>query len=146
MRDEWQRRSGPGFTFHWEDEPDLACPYARQFERWTEDLSERLLEDGTVVSINQAKVLLLDQYQKWRDSVPKAHQSYTGDRHTCLFHIFDAFYKRLRMAELSLQPPLLFLPDPPTVDALARLEPPRLPEINGIVIGEGLVDDEHLEA
>lgn len=124
------------FTFQWDDAPpDRRCPYAREFERWTDELAERLLESGTLLSINQAKVLVLDQYQTWRDSVPKAHQRYTGEHHVCLFHIFDAFYKRLRLAELSLQPPMLFLPEPPRKRDLARIER-QPPQIFGITIGE----------
>lgn len=136
MRSEYDAGASRRFSFQWEeDEAITCCPYAREFEVWTEELAARLLENGTLVSINQAKVLLLDQYQRWRDSVPKVHQSYTGERHICLFHVFDAFYKRLRLAELSLQPPLLFLPDVPRKRDFARLrqEPPM---IYGISIGE----------
>lgn len=129
----WRLGDPVEFSFSTE-EPDAHCSYACVFQEWTEELASQLLVQATIVSINQAKVLLLDQYQKWRDSVPKAHQSYTGNRHICIFHVFDDFYKRLRMAELSLQPPMLFLPEPPTPASLDTR--PLFDTSRGLYLGE----------
>lgn len=104
--------------------PNL-CRYAVQFKLWADTLCDK--HTGAIVDINQAKVLLLDKYYDWKQYVPKPHRKHTGDRgHTCIFHVFEATYKTLRLAELSLNPPLLFLPPAPL--------PP--PQIAGITFGE----------
>lgn len=112
-----------------DDELEL-CSYAKQFREWANSLRAR--KSRNTVDINQAKVLLLDKYYEWRNSVPSQHRTLTSDRgHYCIFHVFDAAYKSLRLAELSLTPPMLFIPPPP-------LPPPqpKPPEIMGVTFGE----------
>jgi hypothetical protein len=101
------------------------CAYAARFKQWTETLCASVGEAArygnakAAVAVNQAKVLLVDKYFEWRAAAPKAHRNRTGEGHTCLFHVFDETYRTLRAIELSLTPPLLFLPPPP---------PPRVPK------------------
>src|SRR4051812_6758926 len=94
------------------------CPYAEKFNQWTETLyasvGHAVKQDNAsaAVAVNQAKVLLVDRYFEWRMAAPKAHRNRTGEGHICLFHVFDETYRPLRATELSLPPPLLFLPQP----------------------------------
>ena len=104
------------------------CSFAEQFAPWAEELLDRVTDNPGVVSVNQSKVLLLDKYFEWRAVVPKPHRYHLGrgKGHVCIFQVFETAYERLKVLELSLTPPLLFLPGPP---------PPR-PQIAGIFIGE----------
>jgi len=110
-----------------EPEPNL-CPYAQRFSTWAEELLTGLAGERNVVSVNQSKVLLLDKYFEWRSAVPKSHRYHLGraNGHVCIFHVFETAYERLKVLELSLTPPLLFLPAPP----------PPPPQIAGIFIGQ----------
>lgn len=108
------------------------CPYAKQFAQWVEPLCEEALRNPTHVTINQAKVRALDKFREWRTFVPKKHRAYTGNQHLCIFHVFQAAYERLRTAELSLSPPMLFIPPPP----LPPPPPPPAPQIAGIFLAE----------
>lgn|GEM_PF-3873397 len=114
-----------------EEQPNL-CVYARKFNTWAEELCVGAIQTPTVVSINQAKVLLLDKYMEWRSFVPKRHRLYTGNAHICIFHVFEGAYDRLKVVELSLTPPMLFIPEPPPPPL-----PPAGPEpVRGVFIGE----------
>jgi hypothetical protein len=119
----WHRHDDFEFS---EPGPDY-CPYAEQFHGWAEALWRTATQRATVVSINQAKVLLLDKYFEWRAAVPKAHRNHLSSStgHTCIFYVFEEAYERLKVVELSLAPPMLFLPEPP----------PPPPQIAGIFIG-----------
>lgn len=117
------------------NEPTL-CVYARKFSQWAEELCVGATTHPTLVSINQSKVLLLDKYMEWRSFTPKRHRTYTGTAHTCIFHVFASAYDRLKVVELSLTPPMLFLPSLPP----PQPPPPPPPQIAGVFIGE--LDDE----
>ncbi|MFC2065194.1 hypothetical protein ACFLXB_08890 [Chloroflexota bacterium] len=106
------------------------CFYAHGFTEWVEQLYSTLSEP-TVVTINQAKVLLLDKYFEWHRYVPMEHRMRLGFRgHICIFQVFEAAYDHLKVIELSLTPPLLFLPSYEEVIA-----PPQ-PRLAGIFLGE----------
>lgn len=117
-----------------ETEEDPYCPYAREFKAWIEDLEVSLRAKATVVTINQAKILVLDKYMAWREAVPRDHQRYTGPDHCCIYHVFEEMYQKLKAAELALTPPMLFLPE----SRVHRRQVKRLevPQIMGISIGE----------
>lgn len=108
------------------------CYYAARFLEWAETLCS---ENGwSVVAVNQAKVLLIDKYFEWRNSVPKTHRDRTGERgHFCIFHVFEHAYRKLRLKELSMTPPMLFVPE---VKAEPRMRP-----IPALFLGE-VVDEE----
>lgn len=95
------------------------CAYATKFKIWGDTLcasvGQAVQQDSAraAVAINQAKVLLVDKYFEWRAAAPKAHRNYTGESHSCLFHVADETYRTLRAIELSVTPPLLFLPPAP---------------------------------
>ena len=104
------------------------CKFSVAFNKWSDTLCQ-FTEDSTLISINQAKVILLDKYFDLRRFVNKKHRDRIGSRgHVCIFHVFEQTYIRLRAAELSLSGPLiLYPPDPP---------PQTPPQIAGIFLGE----------
>ena len=107
------------------DEPEV-CRYAQAFSGWAAQALD-LGEEPNVVAVNQAKVLLVDKYFDYFSVVPKRHRYHSSPRgHICIFQVFLQYYQQLRALELSLTPPMLFLPPPP----------PPPPQIAGIFIGE----------
>ena len=97
------------------------CRYSEQFLQWAEELCDA--HSGTPVKIAQGKVLLLDKYYDWRNYVPKRHRLHTGNRgHFCIFHVLDHAYARLRLSELALTPPMLFVPKPSRAQQPVMLE------------------------
>lgn len=134
----WRRHD----DFELPDEQPNRCEYAQPFSDWFERLYVDVAREASIVKINQDKVLLLDKYMEWRAFAPKRHRNYAGGGHTCLFHVFEASYNRLKTLELALTPPLLFMPPEPS---RALVVPP--PQIAGIFLGEqdepyGVEDDE----
>ncbi len=126
-----QATVGPGL----EEGKRLLCGYAVKFSEWAEELCISAIERSSIVSINQAKVMLLDRYMEWRNFVPRRHRSLTSigaNSHTCIFHVFETAYDRLKVVELSLTPPMLFLP-PPAPPPRAVTSPLQLA---GVFIGE----------
>jgi hypothetical protein len=114
------------------------CLYAQKFSEWAEELALSVVQEPTIIKVNQAKVQLLDKFFEWRTFAPKRHRHYTTSNasgpsgHTCLFHVLEAVYDRLKVIELSLTPPMLFLPTPPEPPP----PPPPPPQIAGVFIGE----------
>jgi hypothetical protein len=113
------------------------CAYATQFKRWSDALCTTAAATAQAagaegaVAVNQAYVQLLTKYFDWRAAVPKSHRNRIGDLgHTCIFHVFAQAYQQLRTVELSLSPPLLFLP-------VAPAEPPQpVYKLTGIPLGD----------
>lgn len=114
-------------------DPEDICVYAAKFSEWTTALCANVTQAPSIVGVNQSKVLLLDKYFEWRNAVPRSHRNRVGKLgHVCLFHMFERAYEHLKVIELALTPPLLFLPSPPPPPPPA----PPPPEIAGIFIGE----------
>ena len=108
------------------------CIYARHFGAWAAALCQDELRNPTHIGINQKMLLLTKKYFEWRATVPKAHRDRIGERsHTCIFHVFERVYHELMALELSLTPPMLFLPP-----ARSESPPRQQPEVLGITIGE----------
>jgi hypothetical protein len=106
------------------------CVYARKLSEWATQLCIKVAQEPDIVSVNQAKVLLLDKYFEWRNAAPRSHRNRLGDNgHSCIFQAFGEAYERLKVVELSLTPPMLFLPSTSPHLALP-------PQIAGIFIGE----------
>jgi hypothetical protein len=119
-----------------EEQPNY-CVYAREFNEWAQQLCVGAAQQPSIVAINQNKVLLLDKYMQWKASVPKRHRAYTANgpnSHICIFYVFEIAYDRLRVLELSLTPPMLFIPPPSPPPAL--VQPPPDPPQLGAFIGE----------
>jgi hypothetical protein len=112
--------------FEFFEEPVQLCRYAQAFSDWVAQALD-VSQDPNVIVVNQAKLLLVDKYFEFYSVVPKRHRKHLGDRgHTCIFQVFLHVYQQLKALELSLTPPMLFLPPPP----------PPPPQIAGIFIGE----------
>lgn len=123
----WQRFADFEFV---ETTPPL-CSYAQAFAAWADVALH--IEDGSLVTINQAKVLLVDKYFDFFSCVPKNHRYYFNPKqHICIFQVFVDVYRRIRTRELMLTPPMLFIPPPPA----PPLPPPPAPQIAGIFFGD----------
>ena len=103
------------------------CQLAQYFLDWVDWLFKKIIsEKPNIILVNQAKLLLSDKYFEWRSYAPKSHRDRIGSRgHNCIFQVFVQAYERLKLLELSLTPPKLFLPS----------EPPP-PQIAGIFLGD----------
>ena len=110
-------------------EPARLCRYAEAFSDWVVQALD-VSQNPNIVAVNQAKVLLVDKYFEFFSVAPKQHRyHFSPSGHVCIFQVFIEFYQRLKTIELSLTPPMLFLPAPPP-------PPPPPPQIAGIFIGE----------
>ena len=93
------------------------CRYAQAFSEWTDWLFREIVtEEPDALIVNQAMLLLVKQYFEWRNEVTKRHKDYMGDRirgHICIYQVFVQAYHKLRVIELRLQKPLLFMQPPP---------------------------------
>lgn len=99
------KAAAASFSLDREDGPDY-CEFAYDFARWSEELFDQVLAKPSVIAVNQAKVLLLDKYYMWFNSIPRRHSSMTGRlSHICVDVVFDEGYRRLRRLELRLAPP-----------------------------------------
>ena len=104
-----------------DDEQAYWCGYAREFYTW---LNETVFSETepNLVSVNQAKIILLDKYLEWRSFVPKTHQErINGKGHICIYHVFIRTCERLKVIELRISKPMLFIPSPPQIPP--RIEP-----------------------
>jgi len=112
------------------------CEHARNFLDWGEQLLNAKKEH-TIVSINQAKILLIDKFFEWYHYVPRSHRTKHSKRgHICIFQVLEMLYNRLKIIELGITGPLIFIPpEPPPMKILPR------PTIAGIVLGEDTDDN-----
>ena len=95
------------------DEQALWCGYAREFYEW---LQRFVLNDTDydLGELNQAKLIVLEKYLEFRSFVPRAHQERINDHgHICIYHIFIRACEQLKITELRLQKPMLFIQQPP---------------------------------
>lgn len=121
---------------------DNLCIYARKFEEWLTPLIANVEMAGSIVAVNQGVILVARKYMEWYEVVPKDHRTQVGERgHTCIFHCFHAAMLKLKMIELSIQPPPISMPIPPPPQPSPQPPPPPPPplQIAGIFLGE---DDE----
>lgn len=106
----------------WGEQPSQTapniCAYAQKFDEFASALCASVEEQAkrrapaALGAINQSKILLLDMYYNYRSSVPQAHRDKVTKAHRCILQVFNEAYQRIRIAELSLTPPMLFLPEP----------------------------------
>jgi methionine aminopeptidase len=116
------------------EETEDICEYAKHFRASTKQYCEPAIHSGDLIQINQCKIRLLDRYFEWKAAVPKSHRNRIGEHsHICIFHIFETAYNSLRIAELSISGPPIYLPPPP---------PPKpLPGFAGFYIGEAVEEE-----
>ena len=108
-----------------EPSPPNICEPAQAFLDWA-DRTLVFNEHSDMVTINQAKVMLLERYMSWLGDVSKRHKYHLSERgHTCIFQIFVRVYSRIKTVEYKVLPPLILPPKPP---------PPPKPEV--LILGE----------
>lgn len=131
--DRWDRYTSTEFLKLEREQDDGYCSYARKLSAWVATLPSITNRKPDIITINQDKVQLLDKFFEWYAYVPKSHREKAGRRcgHTCIFQVFVDAYHTLKVAELSLTPPLLFLPKEPPPPPL-----PSPPQIAGIFLGD----------
>lgn len=129
----WQQGD---FNFSQAEEEEDICVYAQRFARWATEICQAEAAEPTQIGINQKMLLLTKKYFEWRTAVPKSHKDRIGERsHICIFHVFERSYFHLKALELSINPPLLYLPTPPPAPAQ------MVREVGGVYLGE-LLDDQ----
>ena len=110
------------------EHPEIICEFAKSFRDWTNELIKNI-DKSNIVSVNQAKLLLQDKYYEWQHYVPTVRRHKRGLKgHVCIYQVYEIAYERLKILELSLTPPLIFLPESPIF--------PPPPRIAGIFLGE----------
>ena len=115
---------------------DDLCIYAKHFSEWTAGILVNVEEIGTGVAVNQGVLRITHQYFEWRTVVPKSHRNRISELgHTCIFHVFEAAYQKLRIIELSISPPPITYPTPPPAPPPPPPPPPPI-QIAGIFFGE----------
>ena len=132
----WQRHDD--FTIPAADGADQPCSYAQAFAQQVAELCQVAFRDPSHVSINQALLQVCKKYWEWYYVVPKRHRHHVaGRQHRCIHAEFRYASEQLKRLELSLAPPMLFLPLPPPPP------PPRVEEtFAGITLGEVLGEEE----
>lgn len=97
---------------HETDPYDNYCDYARSFAQWAADMVRSYVNEGDPLRLAQAKILLLDKYFEFRSYAPKSHKDRTSEKgHICLYHVFAEVYRKIRIKELTLAPPKIFVLD-----------------------------------
>ena len=107
------------------------CEFAQNFLDWGNQLLNSAKKHN-IVSINQAKILLLDKFFEWFRYVPRSHRNKMSLKgHICIFQVLVSLYVQLKVIELEITPPLIFdPPQPPPMKIMPR------PNLVGIVLGE----------
>lgn len=113
------------------------CEFARSFMGWGDQLFNDKKE-YTLISINQAKIHLIDKFFEWYWYLPRSHRiRLNPKRHICIFQVLVTLYQRLKVIELAITPPLMFVPpEPPPMKILPR------PTLGAIFLGEDTDNDE----
>lgn len=132
----WSRHDD--FVWQPSEHEDQPCVYAQQFATQAVSLYQPALQDPSHISLNQALLQVCKKYWEWFYVVPKRHRIHVeGRQHHCIHAEFRQIYERLKVVELSLAPPMLFLPPPP-----APPTPPVVKTFAGITLGEVLGEEE----
>jgi hypothetical protein len=104
-----------------EGEEDKQCIFGKQFEAYLQTACQDVLTNPSHISINEFYLEMFKKYMEWRTVVPKNHRNRIGERgHRCIWHAMEDYYQKVRLVELSLPSPKLYLP--PELP-----EPPLLP-------------------
>lgn len=125
----WHRHDDFEFS---EPQPDF-CPLAAQFSQWAVDLISEVSDRSTEAAVHIGKLLLLDRYWAFYNTVSKVHKNHIGTRegHVCIFQVFQNAYNALHTLELSLTPPRMNEPPPPEY-----VEAKRMAQIPALFLGE----------
>jgi hypothetical protein len=113
------------------------CPLAQQFFDLINPMCQEAIQSGSTIRINQVKLQTQDSYFNYRAIAPQNHRFNMNPRsnHICLFHVYEQIIEQLRLAELKLCPPQLYIPEPPPPPPPLPPPPPP-PQIGGIFLEE----------
>lgn len=132
----WLRHNS--FTLPVADEDANLCIYAQRFAAQAEEICQRAVRERSHIAINQALLQVTRRYWEWFAVVPKSHRTCVEARaHRCIHATFQQTYQLLKALELSIEPPLLFLPAPPPPPA-----PPVVQAIAGVTLGEVIGEED----
>jgi hypothetical protein len=133
-------RESTAGTFSPTEEKEELCSYAQHFAVFAEGLVLEEARGPTQIGVNQKMLLVTKKYFEWRAVVPIGHRDRISKRsHTCIFHVFERTFMQLKALELSLTPPMLFLPPPPAPPP-PPVEPQQ-PQVKVITLGEVLGEE-----
>lgn len=84
------------------------CPPAERFHAVAEALTTTLLTTPTAMSLNQAKVVLVDLYLAVRAEAGHAHRDKLSPRgHACVYRAFIERLEQLNVLAVTVLPPVL---------------------------------------
>lgn len=132
----WERHSD--FSFQEKDDEVTSCSYAEQFTHYADEQYQAATRSPSHILLNQALLQVCKKYWEWFYVVPKSHRNRVDGRgHRCIHAVFRETYERLKTLELTLDPPILYLPPPPPPPA-----PPVLESFKGVTLGEVIGEEE----
>jgi hypothetical protein len=102
------------------------CPLAESFAAWCETQVAPVRASPTEVTVNQALLLLQEQFLARWEAAPRAHRTLGSAQHTCLFGVYLDYCRELRELRWQVNPPLV------------REPVPARPQVNGIFLGEAV--------
>jgi hypothetical protein len=107
FRAQWEQDTSLDFGNRTKRKYRQYCAYGHRFSLWAEELLSQVTASRTLLSVQHAKLLLVDKYFEWRSFAPRSHQDRTSTRqgHICIFQVFIDAYEALKTIELSLTPP-----------------------------------------
>ena len=136
MAQAWMQHNA--FSFSEKAEEVTTCSYAEQFARYAEEQYQAVTKSPSHIALNQALLQICKKYWEWFYVVPKSHRIRVDGRgHRCIHAVFREAYERLKTLELTLDPPILYLPPPPPPSA-----PPVLESFKGVTLGEVIGEEE----
>jgi hypothetical protein len=91
-----------------EPEEEEQCIFAKQFEAYLRPVCQEALRNASHISINECYLEAFKKYMEWRNVV------------------LESVYQQLRVKELSLPTPKLYLPPAILAQAAPSLPPPPL--------------------
>lgn len=120
------------FSFQENEDEVTSCIYAEQFTHYAEEQYQAAVKSPSHISLNQALLQVCKKYWEWFYVIPKNHRNRVDGRgHRCIHAVFRETYERLKALELTLDPPILYLPPPPPPPPPAMLE-----SFKGVTLGE----------
>lgn len=111
-------------------EEEEQCIYAQQYDAYLRIACQDALNNPTHLVLNECYLEMFKKFMEWRTVVPKSHRNRIGEKgHRCLFHVLEKYYQLLRLKELALPSPKLWLPTVVAQEVAPLPPPPLLPNI-----------------
>jgi hypothetical protein len=84
--------------------PKPPCPEAQGFREWCRALCADLTEQPTYALIRKKKDMLQDEFWNQYFMLDHEHKEHIDNYSSCLFHVYRDYYKRLRLAQIAVEP------------------------------------------